>query len=104
MSQERPAEVELGDLSLRIQTPQRVGIDDAHVDEPPGKGRPVLYALSLHSIVLTELINCIHMALMNIVVKDYLRLGDGGRLIGAALLLDGGHGVDPAVCAEYEHG
>ena len=44
------------------------------------------------------------MTLMNIVVKDYLRLGDGGRLIGAALLLDGSHGVDPAVCAEHERG
>ena len=65
--------------------------------------RPVLHALSLHSIVLPELINCVHMALMNIVVKDYLRLGDGGRLIGAALLLDGGHGIDSAVCAEHEH-
>ena len=60
-------------------------------------GRPVLHALSLHSVVLTELINCVHMALMNIVVKDYLRLGDGGRLVGAALLLDGGHDIDSAV-------
>src|ERR1700746_1990102 len=44
------------------------------------------------------------MALMNIVIKDYLRLGNSGRLIGAALLLDGEHGVDSAVCAEHEHG
>jgi len=43
------------------------------------------------------------MALMNIVVKDYLRLGDGGRLVGTALLLDGGHDIDSAVCAEHEH-
>ena len=104
MLQECLAEVELGDLSLRIQTPQRVGIDDGHIDQPPGKGRPVLPALSLHSIVLPELINCVHIALMNIVVKDYLRLGNSGRLIGAALLLDGGHNIDPAVCAEHEHG
>ena len=33
--QESSAEVELSDVSLRIQTPQRVGVDDAHIDEPP---------------------------------------------------------------------
>jgi hypothetical protein len=30
--QESPAEVELSDLSLHIQTPERVGVDDADID------------------------------------------------------------------------
>jgi hypothetical protein len=101
--QERPAKVELGDDSLRVQTPECVGVDDAHIDQPPGEGRPVLHALPLYSIVLPELIYSIHMTLVIIVVEYYLRLGDGRGMVGTTVLRDGGHGIDPMMCAKHQH-
>ena len=68
------AEVPLPHLSVRIPTPQRVCVDDAYIDEPPCEGRPVLHALPLHSIVLPELINCVHIGQLIMTLCDTVAL------------------------------
>jgi hypothetical protein len=98
------AEVPLPHLSVRIPTPQRVCVDDAYIDEPPCEGRPVLHALPLHSIVLPELINCVHMALVKVVVNGDLGLSDSGGKVGATVLLEGDHMIDSMMSAEEEDG
>jgi hypothetical protein len=102
--QESPAEFELSDVSLSVQTPQRVCIDDAHVEQPPCEGMPVLIGLSLHSIVLPELICCVHMALVKVVVNGDLGLSDSGGKVGATVLLEGDHMIDSMMSAEEEDG
>jgi len=102
--QESLTEFELADDSLCVQAPECVGVNDAHIHQPPGEGRPVLHTPPLHSIVLPELINCIHMTLANIVVEAHLWLGDSSRMIRTTTILsDRCHVVDSMMCAEHPY-
>ena len=87
-----------------VEAPQCVCVDDAHINQPPREGGPVLHALPLHSIVLPELINCIHMTLVNIVVQRHLGLRGGRGVVGTTVLLDCDHVIDLMMCAEHQHG
>ena len=43
------------------------------------------------------------MTLVKIVVERHFGLGDGTGMVGAAVLSDGGHVIDPTVGAEHQH-
>ena len=101
--QQCSTEVKQGDLTLRVQTPQCVGVDDAHIEQPPGEGRPVLTTSPMHRIILTKLINCVHMALAFIVVQHHLRLSHLRRKVWASVLFEGDHVIDPMMGAEHQY-
>jgi hypothetical protein len=77
-----------------------VGIDDAHVDQPPCQGGPILHALPPQSVVAAQLIDCVHLTSVQVVVMDHLGLSDRDLSTVAARLVEGDDGVDVSMVTE----